>query len=165
VKCIPFTGRTHQIRVHLQYLGMIFFLLIFCSSSHQLAFLLLGFPIVNDPLYNPNYKTLSSSSSLRDDFEFNTNPSSLNQDSISNNTNDTSLDRDLMLLQTSGIQKENDQSEESIENLIKDCVFCKMRISDPKPEENFICLHAYSYKSTDPQNVWEFKTEMPFWSE
>lgn len=31
VKCHPLTGRTHQIRVHLQYLG---------------------FPIVNDPLYN-----------------------------------------------------------------------------------------------------------------
>ncbi len=31
VKCYPKTGRTHQIRIHLQYLGH---------------------PIVNDPLYN-----------------------------------------------------------------------------------------------------------------
>ena len=31
VKCTPYTGRTHQIRVHLQWLG---------------------YPIVNDPKYN-----------------------------------------------------------------------------------------------------------------
>ncbi|KAM8807325.1 pseudouridylate synthase RPUSD2 [Eudromia elegans] len=31
VRCLPYTGRTHQIRVHLQYLG---------------------YPIVNDPIYN-----------------------------------------------------------------------------------------------------------------
>lgn len=35
VKCKPKTGRTHQIRVHLQHLG---------------------FPIVNDPLYNAEYR-------------------------------------------------------------------------------------------------------------
>ncbi|PRP80239.1 RNA pseudouridylate synthase domain-containing protein 2-like [Planoprotostelium fungivorum] len=34
VRCIPTTGRTHQIRVHLQHIGH---------------------PIVNDPLYNPTY--------------------------------------------------------------------------------------------------------------
>jgi tRNA pseudouridine synthase 9 len=35
VLCKPLTGRTHQIRVHLQHLG---------------------FPIINDPLYNSTYK-------------------------------------------------------------------------------------------------------------
>jgi RluA family pseudouridine synthase len=39
VKCQPKTGRTHQIRVHLAHLGH---------------------PIVNDPLYNPEYRALNA---------------------------------------------------------------------------------------------------------
>jgi hypothetical protein len=180
VKCIPFTGRTHQIRVHLQYLGILRFVFSFSLSESGLflfewmAIHFLGFPIVNDPLYNPhsNHHHRISTENENDTTECESYPLSSSRKRNSDHTHDPNNENVVPLsisyehhnIQIANNNEDKDKDKDEDEDLIGDCIFCKMRLSDPTPEENFICLHAYSYKSIDPNNLWEFKTDMPSWS-
>lgn len=113
VRCFPKTGRTHQIRIHLAWLG---------------------FPILNDPLYNDDCH-------FKDDYVFeDIDPSILENP-------DTASSEDL----------------DPIENMVKDfphCFDCKRHYRDPSQDEMLIYLHALSYTI---EGVC-YQTEIPEWA-
>lgn len=112
VLCQPTTGRTHQIRIHLN---------------------MLGFPIVNDPLYGP------ASSPLRRQLLISEAPMTKEQF-------DTLLKED----------------RDKIERLSVTgrCVECgELLFADSNPESMVIWLHAFRYKFKDK----EFITRTPSW--
>nr|CAG8614922.1 11868_t:CDS:2 [Entrophospora candida] len=153
VKCKPLTGRTHQIRVHLQYLG---------------------YPIANDPLYC-NKKVWGSNlgkGGINEEAGDGRNEDDNDQPSIKNIieklSNEVGDDDeiDLNLKKT-----DNEQSKEKIDLVIGDkneesdeyyCEECNInKFPDPKPNQLLIWLHALKYEGEG----WEFKTDLPDWAE
>jgi len=121
VICRLYTGRTHQIRVHLQWLG---------------------YSIVNDPLYN-NEKV----DKLKNFFDMiNIQRFQENEVTIQTVSNQDSV-------------TENQSTPNAPNEIEIECLDCKAHFEDPKPDELYQYLHAYSYTSTD----WSFKTELPSW--
>lgn len=56
--------------------------------------------------------------------------------------------------------KENGSNNNSTKGVDPECSDCNTIRTDPKPEDMFIYLHAYSYKGPD----WSFETELPPWA-
>ncbi|KAI2804200.1 hypothetical protein RDWZM_007693 [Blomia tropicalis] len=161
VLCYPITGRMHQIRVHLQYLGH---------------------PIVNDSFYNslafgPNKgkggEYGKSIEQLVLDIEEEHNRSryvKLDCDSIKP-TSDSNLENvknDLAIKALhhytsqptwDEIQKRYEFDATKITQQ-DDCEDCRVKTCDPTPSEQFIYLHAYRYKGLD----WSFETQLPIWA-
>ena len=156
VKCVPRTGRMHQIRVHLQYLG---------------------FPILNDPIYNrpdiwgPDNGKGGSNRDVKDllaAFEESrkdaisklkaSKAQNTSSDALSNEyvrTNDTEANSKQILPEiynTSPGLKANSYDP--------DCSECSNPIPDPIPSELVMYLHALSYKGPN----WEFRTSLPEWA-
>jgi len=114
VKCKPLTGRTHQIRVHLKWLG---------------------YPIINDPLYDDNQTKEYFNAIVQKRKE-------LYEERKKSQTNEEETPPDLKTM------------------VIRECPDCLYEFPDPKEEELFIYLHAFSYKTKE----WKYKTDLPFWA-
>ncbi|KAL5291175.1 RPUSD2 family protein [Megaselia abdita] len=113
VLCKPRTGRMHQIRVHLQFLG---------------------YPIVDDPLYN--HTVFGPSKGKGGDIGDKTNDQ-LIQELIKIHTAENFIALD----STEGI----DMNEVEETNTESDCYECTQTYTDPKPSQLHMFLHAYKY--------------------
>lgn len=176
VKCWPKTGRMHQLRVHLQYLG---------------------FPIANDPLYNsdifgPNKGKggdigKSREQLVEDLIEYHTVENWINSDeyeaslikpekevNTNNEINDTdnglsdapSVGNDEKLENGNGIITTNYKievrEEASSEELFYDphCGECKIKYKEPPPATLVMYLHALKYSG----DGWSYQTDLPAWA-
>ncbi|XP_077477085.1 pseudouridylate synthase RPUSD2 [Stigmatopora argus] len=184
VRCLPLTGRTHQIRVHLQYLG---------------------FPILNDPIYGANawgphrgkgglvgksdeelLKALVEEHQAQESFnllEVSDNGNVLsqgglkdNRDGGAGNTGETQQSQCVEITPLAATEHSNvsnilpeeskdpltDKVETSQKRFPEDplCSECKLTRADPTENELIMYLHALRYKGPD----FEYSTQLPEWA-
>ncbi|PSN41924.1 hypothetical protein C0J52_06816 [Blattella germanica] len=170
LSCKPLTGRTHQIRVHLQFLG---------------------YPVVKDPLYNntvfgpekgkagitgktdehlmnniidlqhkKNHLSCYSGGSYPFIEDTMDRSSSDNINVKSRFTNICPHESELACHTKDMIYK--NQSYYKLEpDLDNHCMECDIVRNDPKPADLFMCLHAWKYESP----YWSYQTGLPVWAE
>ncbi|XP_015904344.2 pseudouridylate synthase RPUSD2 [Parasteatoda tepidariorum] len=170
VRCKPLTGRMHQIRVHLQYLGH---------------------PIINDPIYNHEsvfgpdkgkggcigktkeklledlLKTHNLQKWLLDDnlplevkSENGANGSENLVDGTENKIALSALDH---YLKAEGYEQLRDEYKMKLEKFTKEetCDLCHQKYMDPEPKDLILFLHALKYSG----DGWGFSTELPAWAQ
>lgn len=166
VCCKPLTGRMHQIRVHLQYLGH---------------------PIINDPIYNhehvfgplkgKNGDVGKSREQLLEDLlqthnlqkwliedgpvlqESNTNMQNSVDDDQKNKMSLKALE---YYLKSDGYEKLAEKYIKRPENIVIEdsCYLCHQKYMDPQPKDLIMFLHALKYQGEG----WEFESELPSWA-
>jgi tRNA pseudouridine32 synthase len=134
VRCLPLTGRTHQLRVHLQFLGH---------------------PITNDPIYSnqrvfgPNLGKASSSAD--DDESVIDRLSRMGKDEVA----EAVAYHDEMVADYEKKKAEKMTGEK--------CEVCGTDLySDPGPHELGIYLHAKRYECMEGK--WSYETPLPQWA-
>uniref|UniRef100_A0A8C3N9F4 Pseudouridylate synthase RPUSD2 n=1 Tax=Geospiza parvula TaxID=87175 RepID=A0A8C3N9F4_GEOPR len=165
VRCLPRTGRTHQIRVHLQFLGH---------------------PILNDPIYNMEawgpdrgkggrigktdeelLKALVEEHRSKQSLEVlgigeeDLNSAGESKDSacpLNSDTNLETLDKDKELSLCGN--QDGQAGEKGWEEKDPLCVECRTSRRDPSPKELVMFLHALRYKGAD----FEYCSSMPEWA-
>ena len=142
VRCQPKSGRMHQIRVHLQFLG---------------------YPIANDPLYN----SVIFGSEKGKDGEFGKTREELIEDLIKHHSVENWIESDEY--QQSKLKNRPDDIgdvEETIENskdseyFDQHCIECKTVYKNPPKDTLVMYLHALKYSGEG----WSYSTEMPSWA-
>eukprot|EP00092_Neocalanus_flemingeri_P099282 GFUD01126659.1.p1 GENE.GFUD01126659.1~~GFUD01126659.1.p1 ORF type:complete len:546 (-),score=157.75 GFUD01126659.1:32-1669(-) len=164
VKCWPKTGRMHQIRVHLQFLG---------------------FPITNDPLYNSEIfgpekgkggdLGKSHEQLVQDLIKYHTVENWINSDEYeaSETVSETEIIENLDKIEVkSEIKEEASIKTDAEKQKLSDdfdtcapfcdpnCGECKLAYKDPPPESLVMYLHALKYSG----DGWAYQTEMPKWA-
>ena len=134
VRCFPLTGRTHQLRVHLQFLGH---------------------PITNDPIYcNQRVFGPSLGQSAATDSDDDSVLSSLSKMGKSEAA-DAVAYHDEMVEEYNKRKAEKQTGEK--------CDVCgTLLYSDPGIHELGIYLHALRYRHEDGD--WDYRTDLPEWS-
>ncbi|KAF9582627.1 hypothetical protein BGW38_010956 [Lunasporangiospora selenospora] len=139
----PVTGRTHQIRVHLQWLG---------------------YPITNDPLYQSKevWGELNGKGGVTEDME-----KELIQKLLERGELDDEVDfalaeaatAELATREVSETTIDSDKDKESGDASFCDTCGLPSR-ADPEPEKRVMYLHAWRYKAKD----WSYETDLPDWA-
>ncbi|KAJ3169091.1 RNA pseudouridylate synthase domain containing protein 2 [Geranomyces variabilis] len=163
VQCKPYSGRTHQIRVHLQYLG---------------------YPVANDPIYCCDIwgQTMGKGGVEKEGYEKviekltphafpqhkHRVPAAVGTENIGSSADATANGVTAVedpSTQTSEdvIQKDEPAVEAFTPAKIEGCEECALRRMDPKPEQLRIWLHSWKCQFEGGEE--EHATKMPEWAE
>ncbi|KAL9112270.1 MAG: hypothetical protein Q9227_003388 [Pyrenula ochraceoflavens] len=177
VRCLPLTGRTHQLRVHLQYLGH---------------------PITNDPIYS-NRRVFGADLARHDsspshDADIISRLSRMGKDELAStydddvaeksSSNSTTADHSTQSSKQEKEQEKQEQEEEKRQKYLdayyseivtdykrrkgekmtgEHCPVCNTELySDPSAAELGIFLHAVAY--SDLEGKWAYRSPMPAWA-
>jgi tRNA pseudouridine synthase 9 len=134
VRCLPLTGRTHQLRVHLQFLGH---------------------PITNDPIYSnrrvfgPNLGKASCTD--EDDEDIMTRLARMGKEDVA----------EAVAYHDEMVDEYNRKKAEKMTGQL--CEVCGTPLySDPGPHELGIYLHARKYACA--HGKWSYETQLPQWA-
>ena len=134
IRCLPLTGRTHQLRVHLQFLGH---------------------PISNDPIYC-NQRVFGQDLARGDDKsdadeDIMARLSRMGKDQVA----------EAVAYHDEMVEDYNKRKAEKLSGEV--CNICETQLyTDPGPHELGIYLHAKRYASVD--GSWEYETALPDWA-